>query len=55
MELRFVDEEDIDADKKVDVRYPVWRYRAKRAQLEIPEMDTVLRNARRESSAVPEN
>ncbi len=52
-ELRFIDEADTDGDRKIDTRYPNWTYRAKPVKLEIPEMDTVLRNARREAGAAP--
>lgn len=54
-ELRFVDEEDTDGDRKIDVRYPIWQYRSKPVQLQIRELDTVLRNARKDPASTPEN
>jgi len=54
-ELRFIDEDDTDGDGKVDTRYPVWKYRAKPVQLKIRDLDTVLRNVRRDGGAAVEN
>ena len=54
-ELKFVDDEDVDGDKKIDIRYPMWTYRPKNVKLDIRDLDTVLRNARRETEQSPEN
>ena len=45
-EFRFVNDVDTDGDGKIDVRYPNWQYRARDAELDIDNLDTVLRNAR---------
>jgi hypothetical protein len=44
IEFRFIDEEDTDGDGKPDVRYPAWQYRPRTAELQIENLDTVLRN-----------
>lgn len=50
-EYRFVDEADLDGDKKIDVRYPRWEYRPRSVKLNIPDLDAVLRNARTGAAA----
>lgn len=55
MELRFINEEDTDGDGKIDTRYPAWKYRTKPVRLNIPKLDTVLRNVRESSAADPGN
>ncbi len=48
MEFKFIDEADTDKDGAVDVRFPVWQYREKSVDLDIKDLDTILRNARTE-------
>ena len=48
MEFKFIDEADTDKDGTVDVRFPVWQYREKSVDLDIKDLDTILRNARTE-------
>ncbi len=55
MEFRFLDEADTDSDGKVDTRYPLWRYRSKPVELKVRDLDTILRNARRDPAAPAEN
>jgi hypothetical protein len=45
-EFRFIDDLDTNGDGKIDVRYPNWQYRARDAELDIDNLDTILRNAR---------
>jgi len=54
-ELRFVDEADTDGDGKVDTRYPLWMYRPKPVQLKMRDVDTVLRNIRRDPATAAKN
>ena len=49
MEFRFIDDADTDQDGTVDVRFPVWQYREKPVDLDITDLDTILRNARTET------
>ena len=46
LEFRFVDDLDLDADGKIDVRFPHWQYQEREAKLNIKHMDEVLRNAK---------
>jgi hypothetical protein len=50
-EFRLIDSEDLDGDGAPDVRYPRWIYRPRPAKLNVPALDTVLRNA----SAAPDS
>jgi hypothetical protein len=50
MEYRFIDDADIEGDGVVDLRFPVWQYRRKPVQLNVKDIDTILRNARTETS-----
>ena len=45
-EFKFIDDLDTDGDGKIDVRFPVWQYRARDAELDINNLDTALRSAR---------
>jgi hypothetical protein len=57
-EFKFINDLDTDGDGKIDVRYPNWQYRPRDAELDINNLDTVLRNARvslvEPPNAVPE-
>jgi hypothetical protein len=46
-EFRIIDEVDTDSDGKADTRFPIWKYRLRTTKLDIPEMDSVLRNVRK--------
>lgn len=46
MEFKFIDDADTNKDGTIDVRYPVWQYREKSVDLDITDLDTILRNAR---------
>jgi hypothetical protein len=48
LEFRLIDEGDTDGDGKLDTRYPAWQYKPRQVQLEIRDLESVLRNARRE-------
>lgn len=48
-EFRFIDEQDLDKDGRVDVRYPLWKYRARNTSLNVRDLDSVLRNIRQAS------
>ena len=50
MEFKFIDEADTDEDGTVDVRFPVWQYREKPVDLDVKDLDTILRNARTEAA-----
>ena len=50
MEFKFIDEADTDEDGTVDVRFAVWQYREKPVDLDIKDLDTILRNARTEAA-----
>lgn len=45
-EFKFINDVDLDGDGRIDVRYPVWQYRVRDAELHIDNLDSVLRNAR---------
>ncbi|MFN9719250.1 MAG: hypothetical protein ACK58L_11175 [Planctomycetota bacterium] len=45
-EFRFVSEEDTNGDLVADRRYPLWTYQARSIQLNVRDVDTVLRNVR---------
>ncbi|MEZ6032576.1 MAG: hypothetical protein R3C17_05765 [Planctomycetaceae bacterium] len=45
-EFKFINDVDVDGDGRIDVRYPVWQYRVRDAELNIDNLDSVLRNAR---------
>lgn len=49
-EFRLIDSSDTDNDQKPDQTYPFWTYRPRKAVIEVPEVDSVLRNARKDSN-----
>ena len=51
-EFRLVDDEDLNNDGAPDVRFPRWIYRQRPATLDIPALNTVLRNAKIDSDGV---
>jgi len=55
MEFRLIDEADTDGDGKADTRYPFWQYQPKQVKLDVRDLESVLRNARRETSQPVEN
>jgi len=46
LEYRLVDDADLDGDGSKETRYPLWQYRPRRFNAEIPDLDNVLRNIR---------
>ncbi|MFM7056293.1 MAG: hypothetical protein ACKO2P_05155 [Planctomycetota bacterium] len=46
LEYRLVDDADLDGDGAKETRYPLWQYRPRRFNAEIPDLDNVLRNIR---------
>jgi hypothetical protein len=50
MEFRFIDEFDLNADGKPE-RLPAWIYRPRSGKITVPDVDSVLRNARAANSA----
>lgn len=46
LEYRLVDDADLDGDGSKETRYPLWQYRPRRFNAQIPDLDNVLRNIR---------
>jgi hypothetical protein len=46
LEYRIVDDADLDGDGSKETRYPLWQYRPRRFNAQIPDLDNVLRNIR---------
>jgi hypothetical protein len=46
LEYRLVDEADLDGNGSKETRYPLWQYRPRRFNAQIPDLDNVLRNIR---------
>ncbi len=46
MEFKFIDDADTDKDGTIDIRFPVWQYREKAVDLDVRDLDTILRNVR---------
>lgn len=44
-EFRLIDDEDVDGDGAPDLRFPRWEYRQRPATIDVPEFDSILRNA----------
>ena len=55
LEYRLIDEADTDGDGQMDTRYPAWQYRPRPVELDIRDLEAVLRNARREPPQPTEN
>lgn len=53
-EFQLLDSVDTDGDGRADATYPRWEYRTRPANLQVPELDTVLRKARKDSVVEPE-
>jgi hypothetical protein len=51
-EFRLVDDEDVDGDGAPDIRFPHWEYRPRPANLQVPALDAVLRNAKAPAAGV---